>query len=159
WQCIPALVTLTALKGYERAYERLLQIVESRPGLKRSLAGLQAIALQALGLSPPRDVSRFDVALAPSVRADAGARQIYQALLNIMVANEPGMRADLDTEFLHDYRVSLRRTRSLLGQIKNVFPEDTVTHFRNEFRWLARATSTKRDLDVLLLSLRRMSEN
>jgi len=47
--------------------------------------------------------------------ADAGARQIYQALLDIMVANEPGMHADLDTEFLHDYRVSLRRTRSLPG--------------------------------------------
>ena len=158
WQRIPTLVTLTALRGYDAAYERLLRIIESRPGLKQSIAGLQVIALQSLGASPPRDVSRFDVALVPSVRADAGARQIYLALLDIMVANEPGMRADLDTEFLHDYRVSLRRTRSLLGQIKNVFPEDVVTHFRTEFRWLARATSPKRDLDVLLLSLRRMSE-
>jgi len=159
WQRIPTLVTLTALRGYDAAYERLLRIIESRPGLKRSVAGLQMIALESLGLSPPRDVSRFDVALVPSVRADAGARQIYNALLDIMVANEPGMRADLDTEFLHDYRVSLRRTRSLLGQIKNVFPANAVTHFRTEFRWLARATSPKRDLDVLLLSLRRMSES
>jgi CHAD domain-containing protein len=31
--------------------------------------------------------------------------------------------------------------------------------FRTEFHWLARATGTKRDLDVLLLGLRRMSEN
>ncbi len=158
WQPIPTLVTLTALRGYDLAYERMLRIIESRPGLKRSPAGLQLIALQALGVSR-RDVSRFDVALVPSVRADAGARQIYQALLNIMVANEPGMRADLDTEFLHDYRVSLRRTRSLLGQIKNVFPADAVTHFRTEFQWLGRATTTKRDLDVLLLSLRRTSES
>jgi CHAD domain-containing protein len=93
------------------------------------------------------------------VQAAAGARQIYNALLDIMVANELGIRADLDTEFLHDYRVSLRRTRSLLGQIKNVFPADAVTHFRTEFQWLARATSSKRDLDVLLLSLRPMSES
>src|SRR5262245_42857008 len=156
WQRIPTLVTLTALRGYDAAYGRLIRIIESRPGLKRSVAGLQVIALESLGLSPPRDVSRFDVALVPSVRADAGARQIYNALLDIMVANDPGMRADLDTEFLHDYRVSLRRTRSLLGQIKNVFPANAVTHFRTEFRWLARATSPKRDLDVLLLSLRRM---
>jgi CHAD domain-containing protein len=117
------------------------------------------IALQSLGLPPPRDVSRLDVALERSVRADVGARQIYQALLDIIVANESGVRADLDTEFLHDYRVSLRRTRSLLGQIKNVFPADAVTHFRTEFHWLARATTTKRDLDVLLLSLRRTSES
>src|SRR5262245_51026569 len=159
WQRIPTLVTLTALRGYNAAYKRLLRIIESRPGLKRSLAGLQVMALQALGVSPPRDVSQFDVALARSVRADAGTRQIYNALLDIMVANEPGMRADLDTEFLHDYRVSLRRTRSLLGQIKNVFPADAVTHFRTEFRWLAQATGPKRDLDVLLLSLRRLSES
>lgn len=159
WQCIPALVTLSGLRGYDAAYERLLRIIESRPGLKRSSSGLQAIALQAVGAPPPRDVSRFEVVLAPSVRADAGARQIHQALLNIMLANEAGVRTDLDTEFLHDYRVSLRRTRSLLGQIKNVFPADTVAHFRTEFQWLARATGTKRDLDVLLLSLRQISES
>ena len=159
WHRIPTLVTLTALKGYDAAYQRLLRIIETRPGLERSLAGLQAIALQAAGVPPPRDVSRFDVALVPSVRADAGARQIHQALLDIMVANEPGMLADLDTEFLHDYRVSLRRARSLLGQIKNVFPADAVTHFSSEFRWLAQATGPTRDLDVLLLGLRRTSEN
>jgi CHAD domain-containing protein len=159
WQDIPTLVTLTALRGYDAAYERLLRIIESRPGLKRSLAGLQVIALQTLGVPPPRDVSRFDVALVPSVRADTGARQIYQALLDIMVANEPGVHADLDTEFLHDYRVSLRRTRSLLGQIKNVFPADMVAHFRTEFKCLGQATGAKRDLDVLLLSLRRMSQS
>ena len=158
WHSIPTLLTLTALRGYDAAYERLLRIIESRPGLERSLADLQVIALQATGASPPRDLSRFDVTLVPSVRADAGARQIHRALLNIMVANEPGLRADLDTEFLHDYRVSLRRTRSLLGQIKNVFPEEAVTHFRNEFRWLAQATNPTRDLDVLLLNLRAMSE-
>jgi CHAD domain-containing protein len=159
WKSIPTLVTLVGLRGYDAAYQRLLRIIESRPGLKRSSAGLQVIALQALGVSPPRDVSEFDIALVPSVRADDGARQIYNALLAIMVANEPGMRADLDTEFLHDYRVSLRRTRSLLGQIKNVFSADVVTHFRTEFRWLAQATSPKRDLDVLILSLRHMSES
>src|SRR5262249_60052402 len=50
-------------------------------------------------------------------------------------------------------------TGSLLGQMKNVFAADAVTHFRTEFRWLAGATNPKRDLDVLRLSLRRMSES
>ena len=159
WKRIPTLVTLTALRGYDAAYERLLRIIESRPGLKRSTDGLQAIVLRELGTSPPCDSSQFSVELERSVRADHGARQIHRALLDIMVANEPGMRADLDPEFLHNYRVSLRRTRSLLGQIKNVFPEEAVTHFRAEFRWLAQATSVKRDLDVLMLSLRRMSNS
>ena len=34
----------------------------------------------------------------------------------------PALRERLDTEFLHDFRVALRRTRSLLGQIRDVFP-------------------------------------
>ena len=128
----------TALRGYDAAYERLLRIIESRPGLKRSTDGLQAIVLQELGMAPPCDASQFSVELEQSVRADNGARQIHSALLDIMVANEPGMRADLDPEFLHNYRVSLRRTRSLLAQIKDIFPVDAVTFFRTEFRWLAR---------------------
>jgi CHAD domain-containing protein len=157
WKRVPTLVTLIALRGYDAAFEKLRRIIESRPGLERCPDGLQSIVLQELGTSLPCDASQFSVELDRSVRADDGARQIHRALLDIMVANEPGMRADLDAEFLHNYRVSLRRTRSLLGQIKNVFPEDAVTHFRTEFRWLAHATSVKRDLDVLVLSVRRMS--
>ena len=92
--------------------------------------------------------------LAPTVRADVGARQIHLALLGILVANEPGLRANLDTEFLHDFRVAVRRTRSLLGQIKHVFPPDVVEHFSTEFSWMGRLTGPPRDMDVLVLALR-----
>ncbi|MGE3841155.1 MAG: CHAD domain-containing protein [Vicinamibacterales bacterium] len=153
WCSFPTLVTLTAIRGYDAAYQHVLPIVESRPGLERCLAGLQSVALDAVGAPPPRDLSRFDVTLAPEVSADAGARQIYRALLDIMVANEPGVRADLDTDFLHDFRVAVRRTRSLLGQLKGALAADAVAHFKTEFRSLARATGPTRDLDVLLLSL------
>ena len=102
------------------------------------------------------DVSSLRVELAPTVRADVGARQIHLALLGILVANEPGLRANLDTEFLHDFRVAIRRTRSLLGQIKHVFPPDAVEHFSTEFSWVGRLTGPPRDLDVLVLAL---SEN
>ena len=79
---------------------------------------------------------------------------MQQALLDIIQANEPGLRSALDTEFLHDFRVAVRRTRSLLGQIRHVFPPDVVAHFSTEFSWLGRLTGAARDLDVLLLALR-----
>jgi CHAD domain-containing protein len=60
----------------------------------------------------------------------------------------------LDTEFLHDFRVAVRRTRTLLTQIKRVFPEEAAARFVTEFSWLAKATGPTRDLDVLLLALR-----
>ena len=62
--------------------------------------------------------------LAPAVRAETAPGEIHLALLGILLANEPGLRANLDTEFLHDFRVAVRRTRALLGQIKQVFPPD-----------------------------------
>ncbi|MFC1662475.1 CHAD domain-containing protein, partial [Gemmatimonadota bacterium] len=39
-----------------------------------------------------------------------------------MRANEVGMLKNLDSEFLHDFRVAVRRTRSGLTQLKGVFP-------------------------------------
>ena len=68
----------------------------------------------AIFAAPPRP--------GPDGPRGVGARQIHLALLGILVANEPGLRANLDTEFLHDFRVAVRRTRSLLGQIRHVFP-------------------------------------
>jgi CHAD domain-containing protein len=92
--------------------------------------------------------------LPPTIRADAGARCIHRALFDVMAVNEPGLRENLDTEFLHDFRVAIRRTRSLLGQIRHVFPPDAVEHFAGEFSWLGRTTGPARDTDVLSLTLR-----
>jgi CHAD domain-containing protein len=94
------------------------------------------------------------VDLSSTTRADIGARKLHLALLGILEANEPGLRANLDTEFLHDFRVTVRRTRSLLGQIRHVFPADEVEHFSKEFAWIGRLTGPPRDMDVLFLSLR-----
>jgi len=70
------------------------------------------------------------------------------------VVNEPGLRTNLDTEFLHDYRVAIRRARSLLRQIRGVFPADVVERFGGEFSWIGRLTAAPRELDVLTLALR-----
>jgi CHAD domain-containing protein len=94
------------------------------------------------------------VALDPTIRADVGARKIHAALLDILVTNEPGLRANLDTEFLHDFRVAVRRTRSLLGQIREIFPPEVTEHFATEFSWIGRLTGPPRDLDVLVLAVR-----
>ena len=73
-------------------------------------------------------------------------------LLDTMRANMDGIRHDIDTEFLHDFRVAVRRTRSALSQVKQVFPERTARHFSQEFRFLGQATNALRDLDVYLLA-------
>jgi CHAD domain-containing protein len=81
---------------------------------------------------------------------DAAGR-IFATLLSTMERNVPGIREDIDTEFLHDFRVSVRRTRAGLAQIKDVYsPRDKRRH-ADGFKRLGRLTNRLRDLDVYLL--------
>ena len=154
WRPLPAMVTLSGLRGYRDQYERLVPIVQSRPGIRACPEGVLGVIRQHIGAPEPHDVSSPRLELARGVRADVGAREIHLALLEVMVGNKTGVQADLDSEFLHDFRVAVRRTRSLLGQIRQVFSEDAVTHFSSEFSWLGKLTGPPRDLDVLILTIR-----
>ena len=154
WRPLPTMVTLTPLRGYEDSLDRLVPVIESRPGISPCPEGTAGVMLRLLGIPLRGDLSTPHVELAQDVRADVGARQIHAALVDLIQANEPGLRANVDTEFLHDFRVAVRRTRSLLGQLRQVFPADFVEHFSTEFSWLGRLTGPPRDMDVLLLSLR-----
>src|SRR5262245_39382665 len=154
WRQWPAMLTLTGLRGYEAEYEQLVPVIASRPGIQRCPDGPVATILRQVGASDPRDLSSPRLVLDPAVRADVGARQIHLALLEILAANEPGVRGNVDSEFLHDFRVAMRRARSLLGQIRGVFPADIVEHFAGEFSWIGRLTGSPRDTDVLVLALR-----
>src|SRR5437899_677204 len=155
WRSLPTTIALTGLRGYEDAYERLVPVIESRPGIESCPEGLTGMMLRRIGAPVRGDLSLPRVDLAPTVCANAGARQIHRALLGVLVETEPGLRANLDTEFLHDFRVAVRRTRSLLGQIRHVFPPDAVEHFATEFSWIGRLTGAPRDMDVLVLTLRK----
>jgi CHAD domain-containing protein len=154
WRPWPAMLTLTGVRGHEDDYERLVSLIVSRPGIQRCFDGPVAAILRQVGASEPRDLSSPKLSLDPEVRADIGARQIHRALLEVLVANEPGVRGNVDSEFLHDFRVAIRRTRSLLGQVRHVFPADVVEHFAGEFSWIGRLTGSPRDTDVLVLALR-----
>ena len=116
--------------------------------------GADLVMLRRIGAPERGDLSSPRVTLPADVRAVDGACQIHRALFANLLANEPGLRANFDTEFLHDFRVTLRRTRSLLGQIRRVFPAPEVEHFAAEFSWIGRVAGPPRDLDVLALALR-----
>ena len=154
WRALPTIVTLRGLRGYRQQYERLVPVIQSRPGVRPCPEGLQGLIRQHIGAPEPHDLSSLHLDLAPSVRADVGARQIHLALLDVMQRNQSGLAANLDSEFLHDFRVAIRRTRSLLSQIRHVFPEEAAQHFSTEFSWVGKLTGAPRDLDVLMLTIR-----
>ena len=82
---------------------------------------------------------------------DEATKVILRSLLQLIKGNEEGIKNDIDTEFLHDFRVAIRRTRSALGQIKEVFPADVTAQFQRDFAYLGSVTNRVRDLDVYLL--------
>ena len=71
----------------------------------------------------------------------------------MMQANEAGLRNDTDSEFLHDFRVAVRRTRSVLADAKDILDPDVRSWARDEFRWIGQVTSPPRDADVFVLSM------
>lgn len=144
-------VRAVPVRGYDTAFGTLVSDLGETLGLAPRAGHPFRHAAAALGQEPTQPAAYFDVRLDPQQRADEAARTTLGVLLGMMEANEPGLRQDLDTEFLHDFRVAVRRTRSLLSQLKPVFPPDVLAHFRAEFRWLGGATSATRDLDVYLL--------
>lgn len=151
----PLPVTLEAqrLRGYDWEYETLVRFLHTELGLVTSEQDDLRAALTAIGRQPGDYTSKLRLHLDPSARADETLALILRSLLSTLLRNEDGTRQDRDSEFLHDFRVSVRRTRSALTQVKEVFPPQVVDHFRQEFAWLGKVTGPTRDLDVYLLKI------
>ena len=97
----------------------------------------------------PSQTQRFGM-----LRDQAADLAVADALLGYLATMEgtvDGIVADVDTEFLHDFRVAVRRTRSVLKLLGDVLPEGTAERIGSEFRWLGDVTTPTRDLDVYLL--------
>ncbi len=95
--------------------------------------------------------AKLAFAFEPDMRADSAVRTILAFLLDIVRQNRPGILHDIDTEFLHDLRVAVRRARSLLGQLSKVLPIRLTKQLRADLSFLGSLTNHLRDLDVLLL--------
>jgi len=150
---LPALLCIEPLKGYRREFDEVVAFLESACDLKAEMTGEQVEVLGAVGRTPGDYGSRLHLDLVPEAPAADEVRRILRGLLDTLVANEDGLRKDLDIEFLHDFRVAVRRTRTALSQIRGVFPPPVLDSFKPEFSWLGKLTGPTRDLDVYLLKM------
>ena len=125
-------VHVVPVRGYEKAAERMRQKLESDVGLTPAPAPLHDEAVAVAGGVPGGVPGRLDIPLRPDQRADAAAVQVLGKLVLAIEANLPGTLADIDSEFLHDLRVAVRRTRALQRELKGVFPPESLEHFRDE---------------------------
>lgn len=150
---LPAVIELHPLRGYEQESAALAQLLSAQIGLEPEPDDVAVRAMRSVGLAPGSYSSKLRLRLDRSSTALDAWTAVLRALFGTMIANEAGVRGDVDTEFLHDFRVAVRRTRSVLSDAKHVLAPETRRWARGEFRWIGQITSPARDADVLVLSV------
>ncbi len=141
------ILTVQPLRGYKRPFQKVcLALGELAAG-----ASGAEVVMQGLFADFPAYNAKPDIELGKQEPSIEVAVDIIRTYLEVARRNEAGIVADIDTEFLHDYRVSLRRVRSVLSLFKGVFSPDQTSALKREFSDLMASTGRVRDLDVYLL--------
>jgi CHAD domain-containing protein len=146
-----ALVNLQGIRGYAKSHAALRQHIEACGGIPLNIAGLSAEIL-------PRQkayTARPEISINADQTAFTTATNIIAGYIAVAEGNEAGIIADHDTEFLHDYRIALRKIRSVLSLFKGVYAEEQTAELKSRFADLMAATGRLRDLDVYLLEKQR----
>lgn len=143
------------VRGYDEPMEEMLALLEHELDQRRFDEDELERALLALGRAAGDYSSKPRFELDPEERADRALRRILAALREVVVRNEDGTRRHLDPEFLHDFRVATRRSRSALAQIPDVLPAGDAEFLSRELSWLGSVTGRLRDLDVHRLDMPR----
>lgn len=141
------LVELQGIKGYAKSLNLLRTHIERLGGAPTDCGALyqQLFPTQASYNAKP------EILIASGETAFDAANKIIASCIPVLRANEPGIIADHDTEFLHDYRVQLRKIRSVLSLFKGVYDDAQTAELKRRFSALAEPTGRSRDLDVYLL--------
>jgi len=142
---------VTPIRGYDAERHNVQLMLEHQLGFRPAEELLVDEAVRVAGGVPGGFPAKIEVPLRFEQRADVAAAAVLRALLGVIEANLEGTIEDLDSEFLHDLRVAVRRSRALQRELKGVFGPAELARFRAEFRWLQQATGDARDLDVHVL--------
>jgi CHAD domain-containing protein len=139
------------VKGYPNPQHQVVRFIENEWRLGKPEKDILVTGLNALGRQPADYSAKSHVVLRGEMHTDKAVKTLLSEMLDVMQTNEDGIRDDIDTEFLHDYRVATRKTRSMLRQVKHVFTQRAINKFNKQFSWLGTLTGPARDMDVYLL--------
>jgi CHAD domain-containing protein len=147
---LPPRLRLTPVRGYQSDTDRAARLLHEAGGFTPDPGPVFADVLTAAGRRPGDYTDQVDIGLTADMPARAALAAILLRLAAIIEANVGYVLRDVDTEFLHDLRVAVRRTRSALKLAGDVLPDGLAERFGPEFSWLGDLTTPVRDLDVYL---------
>jgi CHAD domain-containing protein len=146
-------LVVRGVRGYDGEHAGLVRRLTEDLDTPTADEDLADIVYVAAGIEPGGYTGRLEVSLKRTMAANKAIARTCRHLLETMRTNEEGVIAELDTEFLHDFRIAVRRTRSMLDASKRVLPRPVRDDFRERFKWLGDITTPVRDLDVLSLAI------
>ncbi|MGE5095746.1 MAG: CHAD domain-containing protein [Betaproteobacteria bacterium] len=129
-----------------RMAEALLDHVALRPSAVSKAQRGYALARGAR----PQPVKAREVELDGHETAARAARRIVAAALAQLQANEARFIDSADDEYLHQFRVGLRRLRSVLRVFRDSFDAAMARDMRADCRWISQVTGEARDWDVFV---------
>jgi CHAD domain-containing protein len=142
---------LEAVRGYRKPFDRVAEQLKKNGWQElKTEEHFFDLALRLIDRRPIDYKSKYSDLIEPEQATSQAMSTIGLALHAVMERNLPGILEDIDSEFLHDFRVAVRRTRAILSQLKNEIPPGQAGVFREEFKWLGSVTGPIRDLDVCL---------
>jgi CHAD domain-containing protein len=150
---LPARLSVSEVRGYQPAARRARHLLAATPGVATSRQTPLEAALEAAGRHALDYSGKVDLKLRPAMPGREAVSALLLQQLDTLEANVDGVLHDTDTEFLHDLRIAVRRTRSALKLLGDQLPGELTLRFASEFRWLGDITTRLRDLDVQLEEL------
>jgi triphosphatase len=162
--------SLKGLRGQRNARKLYELEAELKSGPEAALDALSSLLTGTFGYAPSTG-SKFECALKrlnvtiPSKKPPAqytvrlddrlamAVRKILAHQWMRFAEQLPGVRRDIDTEFVHQARVATRRMRSAMRLFRDAVAEGTGTQLAADLRWLGTLFGNVRDLDVFLLNL------
>ena len=145
-------IVVEEIRGYDTSFRNIVQHCLDLGLRKVGRHSETTRILKRSGRVPGGYGGKFDIALERTISIGDAVSIICLHLLADMERNLEGIVADIDSEFLHDFRIAVRRTRSLIDLFKKILPATVTGHFENEFKWLGTVTGPVRDIDVYLLT-------
>ncbi|MGL1930489.1 MAG: CHAD domain-containing protein [Desulfotalea sp.] len=140
------IIVTQPLRGYDKDHEKLIKTLQDI-----GLESCKESFFPLLGVDEIDYCAKPEICLNGKEEIQHTTSKIIQTFITIARQNEAGIFDDYDTEFLHDYRVSLRKVRSIISLFKDVYAANTTKYLKTEFADIMQVTGRLRDLDVYLL--------
>ena len=145
-------LTLTPVKGYDEHYDNLKKLFIATSYSQLTYNDLMILIIKEGNTVPTSYSTKLAVIDDPEMSSGKAINKLLISLMNIVKQNETGVIKNIDAEFLHDFRVAFRKTRSILSLLKSVFNQEIIAQYRSEIESLAKSTNKLRDYDVYLLN-------